>query len=354
MRGAACLRLFAMAVCLWHAGQAAAAAGGSAPCAASGSPARSVADTAGRAVALPREARRIATVGAVPVLNGYLFALGAGDRIVNGLPQRFTASGKWGLHNAVAPYLDGRPVLQGQSAGDVSIERLVGLAPDVVLTMNRLQVRALEKSRAPVVFLQWESTAHVHASMRILACLTDRVPQGEAYLRYFEDTMERVRRKLEGIPPEARPKVLYFNPDSMSTPLQIANWWIAQAGGRSVTANTGSGGNARYSHEQVLAWNPDILIVNTPRLAQAVYEDERFSRIDAVRNGRVHVTPMGVHSWGQRTVEQPLTVLWAARTFHPALFAEIDLKDEIQRFYRNFFNYELSGDETRMVLEGRP
>lgn len=354
MKGEAHFRKFAMAACLWHACLAVALAGESVPCGVSDPPARSVIDMAGRIVTLPHEARRIATVGAVPVLNGYLFALGAGDRIANGLPQRFTATGAWRLHSAVAPYLDERPVLQGQSTSEVSIEHLARLAPDVVVTMNPLQVRALEKARAPVIFLQWENTPHIHASMRILACLTGRMSQGEAYLRYFENTMERVQRKLEGISPDARPKVLYFNPNSMSTPLQIANWWITQAGGYSVTADIGDGGNTHYSHERVLVWNPDILIVNTPRLVEAVYQDERFSKVNAVKNRRVYATPMGVHSWGQRTVEQPLTVQWAAKTFHPAHFAEIDIKEEIQHFYRLFFNYELSNDEVGMMLEALP
>ncbi|SHH21117.1 ABC transporter substrate-binding protein [Pollutimonas bauzanensis] len=346
-------RKLAMAACLWCACLGSVLAGESAECAAGDARTRSIVDMAGRRVVLPKDVRRIATVGSVPVLNGYLFALGAGARIVNGLPSRFTATGRWRLHNAIAPHLADRPVLQGQATSEVSIEKLILLAPDVVLTMDPLRVRMLEAAKAPVVYLEWGSMSDIRANMRILGCMLGCTQQSEAYLRYFEDTMERVRRTLDTVPQQARPKVLYFNPQTMSTPLLIANWWIAAAGGYSVTAGMEPAGSARYSHERVLVWNPDIFIVNSPEQAEAVYRDERFSRINAVQNRRVYVTPMGAHSWGQRTVEQPLTVLWAAKVFHPQPFAQIDMEDEIRDFYLRFFNYELSDDEIRAVLEGR-
>jgi len=323
-------------------------------CAPSDGQMRRVVDMAKRSVVLPKEVRRIATVGSVPVLNGYLFALGAGEHIINGLPARFSSSGRWKLHNAIAPHLAVRPVLQGQVNSEISIENLVRHAPDVVLTMDLQQVRVLEKARVPVLYLEWGSLSDIHANMRLLGCALGRMEQSEAYLRYFDDTMQRMGRILDRIPKDARPTVLYFNPQSMNTPLLIANWWIAQAGGYSATADMSRTGNAHYSHERVLLWNPDVFIVSSPQQREAVYQDERFSKIKAVRNKRVFVTPMGAHTWGQRTVEQPLTLLWAAKNFHPEYFSHIDMEEEIRSFYRRFFNYGPSDEEIRTMLDGSP
>jgi alkanesulfonate monooxygenase SsuD/methylene tetrahydromethanopterin reductase-like flavin-dependent oxidoreductase (luciferase family) len=49
-------------------------------------PLRMLTDMAGRSVALPSPVRHVATVGAVPVINSFVFALGEGGTIVNGLP----------------------------------------------------------------------------------------------------------------------------------------------------------------------------------------------------------------------------------------------------------------------------
>mgnify|MGYP000918297209 FL=1 len=218
--------------------------------------------------------------------------------------------------------------------------------------MNLLGVRALETAKIPVVYLEWADASDIRKNMKILGCVVDRMPRSEDYLRYFDATMDRVRLTLEGVANNSPPKALYFNPDSMTTPLLIANWWIKEAGGVSVTAAMASGGNARFSHEQVLAWNPDILIVNTPEQVAVVYQDERFSKINAVRNKKVYATPIGAHSWGQRTIEQPLTVLWAAKLFHPELFDQLDMENEVRTFYRRFFTYELSDEDIRSILTG--
>lgn len=309
-----------------------------------------VTDMAGRAVAVPGAVRRIATVGSVPVINGYLFALDAGDRIANGLPWRFASSGRWALHQRLAPHLAGLPVLQGQADTGVNLEALMRLSPDVVITMDRMRIRSLEAAKIPVVYLAWGSESDIHRNLQVLGCLLDREPQSRAYLDYVDETLRNVRRVVDGIAPAQRPRVLYFNPFTMTTSLQIANWWIAQAGGQSVTEGWASGGNAQYSHERLLQWDPDVLIVGTPEQVAAVYGDARFSRLSAVRHQRVHATPMGSHSWGQRTIEQPLTVLWAAGMIHPRLFPQEALALEVKAFYRRFFRYELSDAEVGLML----
>lgn len=345
------LRAWALALCIAGAchGVAAADAPG---CAGGSGQTKSVVDMAGRTVVLPATIERIATVGSVPVINGYLFALHAGEKIVNGLPSRFTQSRRWRLQTAIAPYLAERPVLQGQPSSEVSLETLLGLAPDVVITMDLPRARALEAARIPVVFIEWRNAEDIETNMRVLGCMLDRMSQSEDYLRYLDATMQRVRRTLAEVAHADRPKVLYFNPATMATPLLIANWWIEAAGGRSVTAGLATEGTAHYTHEQLLLWDPDVLLVSSPDQVAAIHQDERFARLAAVRNGRVHATPIGAHSWGQRTIEQPLTVLWAASVFHPRRFGRVDLENEVRSFYRRFFQYGISDEEIRWILTG--
>lgn len=342
----------ALAAYLWSAWPGVAAADEPPDCATGAPRARSVVDAAGRTVVLPERIDRIATVGSVPVINGYLFALGAGGKIVNGLPPRFTRSDRWRLQSAIAPYLVDRPVLQGQTSSEVNPETLVALAPDLVITMDLLRTRTLETARIPVLYIAWRNASDIDTNMRILGRALDCMPRADDYLRYFDATMRRVRQTLENVAPHDRPRALYFNPGTMSTPLDIANWWIDAAGGRSVTAALATEGAAHYTHEQLLMWDPDVLIVNSPEQVQAVQSDERFSRLGAVRSGRVHATPIGAHSWGQRTIEQPLTVLWAAKRMHPGRFAQVDLENEVRTFYRRFFRYEIADDEVRWILAG--
>ena len=149
-----------------------------------------------------------------------------------------------------------------------------------------------------------------------------------------------------------RPRVLYLQPGTLTQPRLIAEWWIPAAGGISVTDDGRTAESRTFSMEQVLLWDPDILIVTDPKDVTLVGNDRRFRQLKAVQAGRVHVVPVGAHTWSNRTAEQPLTLLWAAKTFHPARFADLDLAAETASFYREFFGYTLSEAQVREILSG--
>jgi iron complex transport system substrate-binding protein len=107
-----------------------------------------------------------------------------------------------------------------------------------------------------------------------------------------------------------------------------------------------------FSLEQVMLWDPDILIVTDPKDVSFVGTDRVFKQLKAVRAGRVHVVPVGAHTWANRTAEQPLTVLWAAKTFHPERFADLDLAAETKAFYQHFFDHALSDAQVTEILSG--
>jgi hypothetical protein len=64
-----------------------------------------------------------------------------------------------------------------------------------------------------------------------------------------------------------------------------------------------------------------------------ILADARWSNIAAVRNHRLYVNPQGVYVWSVRSAESALQPLWAAKTFHPDLFADIDMTNEVRQSY---------------------
>lgn len=309
-----------------------------------------VVDMAGRTVNLPKNPQRIATVGSVPVINSYLFALGVGDRIINGLPRRFTRTNKWNMQAKVAPGLAVQPVIQGQLGADVNIESLIRLEPDLVVTMDRQRLGVMEATRIPILFIEWDDFVSIQDNITLLGCVLGRSDQAKQYLEYFNTVMLQVHSTLEAAPGLHRPAVVYLNVPSMSIPLDIANWWINQAGGLSVTRDLQQGASGRITHEQLLAWDPDVIIVGASDQVDIIKQDLRFARMSAVVNRRVFAIPMGMHLWGQRTIEQPLTILWAVRKFHPELFQHVDMVEEVRQFYRVFMGHDLSIEKAKLIL----
>jgi len=314
------------------------------------SAARVVHDMSGAAVELPARVERVVTLGATPVLNSLLFALGAGDRIINGLPE-FALQPRWNYQYRFAPHLAGRPSLANADRTP-NLEAMLLAEPDLILTMDRASAQTLRRVGLPGFHLAWAEPDDIKAAIALLAEVLGEPAAARRYAVHFDTVLDEVGRTLREASP-VRPRALYFNPRSMSRPHPIADWWIEAAGGISVTAGRGSGAGS-FGLEQVLAWDPDVLIVSSPAEAASVLADPRFAPLRAVRTGRVLVTPCGAHIWGNRTAEQPLTVLWAATHFHPEAFAHVNLSEHVQAFYRDVFQTLLSPDQVADILAGGP
>lgn len=311
---------------------------------------RVIEDMAGDRVAVPARVERVATVGAVPVLNGLVFAVGEGRRIVNGLPE-FARKPRWGYQAVFAPHTARLPSMQNADRTP-RLEALLGAAPDAVLTMDRASADALRRAGLPALYLAWRQPEDVKTAVRLLGRLFDRPQAAERYAERFDRMLAGVAARLRDV--RTRPRVLYFSPKTLTQPHLVAEWWIGAAGGDSVTDDGRSLESRSFTLEQVLAWNPEILIVSGHDEAEAVRQEPRFANLAAVRAGRILVAPCGAHTWGNRTAEQPLTVLWAAKNFHPEAFADVDLVAETRRFYRDLFGAELSPAQAREILDGGP
>lgn len=310
---------------------------------------RTIVDMDGRSVTLPDKISRIVTIGPVPVLNGFLFAFGDQRAIVNGLPRELARKFQF----VFAPDLAKRPIVQSSASG-LAVEDIVALRPDLVLTMDRAATDKLAGLGLPAVLLNWREPADITKLMRLLGEILDDRRTAEDYARYFEETLERVATTLGPIEDARRPRVLYVNYRRLTQPHRIAEWWIPHAGGRSVTDDGRSEESVTFSFEQLIAWNPDVLIVADRGEVDLVTAEPRLRDVSAVRNKRIHVAPAGAHLWANRTIEQPLTVLWAASILHPEKFSREMLESQTSSFYDHFFHVSLSKEQVDEILAGSP
>ena len=312
---------------------------------------RTITDMAGREVVISNHISRVATVGPVPVLNSFVFALGEAKSLVNGLPPNLSGP-RWRMQYLVDPDLAQRPVIQG-GGGAPLVEGLLETRPDVVLTMDRQTVDLVARAHTPAVFLAWRQPEDVKTVMRLLGQIYGKADAAEAYCSYFDATLGKIAARLAQQPAQ-RPRVLYASFRRLTQPHLIAEWWIAKAGGHSVTEGERPTEALTFSREQILAWDPEVMIVSSAAEVAEAYADPRLVTVSAIRNRRVAAIPSGVHLWGNRTVEQPLTVLWAAQLIHPDLFRDWDIRDEIASFYATFFKTQLTKPKVEEMLGGRP
>ena len=318
---------------------------------------RTIVDMMGREVTLPPEINSVATIGPGPVLNSLVFAVGEGDMIINGLPD-FARTERWKYQHKFAPNITNQPVVQ-TSDFQPNVEELLKLKPDVVFTMEAKGscepiAELLTNAGMPTVCLVWTEPEEVKQAISLIGEVLNQEARAQEYSKYFDDTIARVNKAVDTIPEDKHPRVLHCNIQSMTAPHAITEWWVSQAGGDSVTKEVRVAENIEFSVEQLLKWDPQVIIVSSPDQVDLLYNDSRFKGISAVKNRQVFPTPVGAHIWGNRTSEQPLMLLWAAKIFYPEAFKDLDLESELISFYKQFFNYSMTREEAREILDGGP
>lgn len=308
-----------------------------------------VTDMAGREVTIPKNIGSIATVGGgLPPVNSYIFAIGQGKKIANDLPDIFAKAGRHEYQYVIEPGLKSKPRIQ-TTALDFSLEDLMKINPDIAFTMNKNSMEIIEKSGIPVIYLS--SSKSEKDVMKLLGEIFGEEERAKKYARYFDDTIARVDKVISSIPDDKRLKVLFWNYKGMSE-CTICKGRIEKSGGIPVSTNDSSN-EGQFDYEQLLTWDPDVMVLLNPEEIDQVYNDKRLSGVSAVKNKKVYLTPTGAHYWWGTTCETPLMVLWTAKTIYPEQFKDLDMEEEVIHFYKEFFDCDLTRKQAAGILSGK-
>jgi len=212
-----------------------------------------------------------------------------------------------------------------------------------------------EQTGIPYALLDGRFDAIV-PTYRKLGELTHRKTEAGALARYADETMTIIRQRVDKVPESRRPRVYYARgPRGLETGLggSINVETIEFLGARNVAAER-KGGLAIVSIEQVLLWNPDIIITIDRDFAASVRTDPIWAAVNAVRTSRVHLSPKLPFGWVDfpPSVNRLIGLWWLAKILYPDQFLE-DLRVLTRDFYTQFYHVTPSNVQIDHVLEGR-
>jgi iron complex transport system substrate-binding protein len=318
--------------------------------------AATVTDATGRAIVIPARVARVLPAG--PPAAILLYTL-APDLLIGWTRAQRPEECQFMLPEVCARPEVGRITGRGNTA---NLEVVLALRPDLILdvgatsaTYVSLATRVQEQTGVPYALLDgnFEATA---ASYRTLGSLTHRREDAEAKARYTEETIATIRQRIAAIPGAQRPRVYYGRgPRGLETGLggSINVETIEFLGARNVAAER-RGGMAVVSVEQVLLWNPDVIITIDQDFAANVRRDPVWSSIKAVQAGRVHLSPKMPFGWVDfpPSVNRLIGLWWLAKILYPQQFPE-DLRPLTRDFYRRFYHVTPTDAQIEHVLAGR-
>jgi iron complex transport system substrate-binding protein len=314
----------------------------------------SITDAAGRAVKVPETVTRVFPAGPPAAILLYTLA----PDLLLGWPRANRAEECAFMLPEICMRPEvGRLTGRGNTA---NLESVLALKPDLILdvgstapTFASLAARVQEQTGIPYALLdgRFEATASTY---RLLGALTRR--DAEPFATYAEETLATMTARINRIPEDERPRVYYARgPRGLETGLggSINVETIEFLGARNVAAER-QGGLATVSIEQVLVWNPQVIVTIDRDFAANVRNDPQWKEVEAVRAGRVHLSPKLPFGWVDfpPSVNRLIGLWWLAKILYPDRFDE-DIRELTRDFYSRFYHVTPSDAAIDGVLEGR-
>jgi iron complex transport system substrate-binding protein len=318
---------------------------------------RTIADSAGRKVVLPDRIGHVFAAG--PPASVLIYTL-APDMMVGWIRPPTAAEKEFLVASARDLPETGRLAGRGDT---LSLERLVAAKPDLVIdfgsvteTYRSLANRVQEQTGIPYVLIDG-SFAATPASLRLAAEIVGRPARGAELAAYAEKSFALVDGVLARVPADKRPRVyLARGPEGLETGGRgsINTEIIERVGGVNVAEGLGGRGNtANASLEQVIAWQPDVIVTLDRAFFQGVKAKPGWNQLRAVMQDKLYLAPSLPWGWidAPPSLNRLIGLRWLLATFYPAE-AGLDLRADTRAFYALFYGVMLDDPQLDRLLGG--
>ena len=323
---------------------------------------REITDMAGRKVTVPAAENIGSVFSAGPVAAIFLYMV-APDKLLG-----------WNYElNDVEKsiILDKYQDLPNFGMGDaVNYEAVIAANPTIAINSGKINdamvsdCDALSESLGiPVVAVDNELNNSAEA-FRFMGELLGVEDHAEELAQYAEQVFTDINA-LSDIPEEKKVSVYFGNgEDSLETaPRGSQHAQILDAINAVNVADLelGDGSRVQISAEQLLAWDPDVIVVNgEPKAdksgssaAEDILSNPDYASLKAVQDQKVYGTPNAPFSWVDRPAgpNRLIGMRWFSALIYPE-YIKCDINEEIHKFFDLFYHVDLSDEQLENVLKG--
>ena len=305
-------------------------------------------DSVGREVTVPVQIDQVAVSG--PMAQIVLFAL-CPDKLVG-------ISNAW--DESAAQYLDTEyynlPLL-GQlygGKGELNLETLLESGAQVVIDVGEAKGSIVEdldalQEQTAIPFVHIDAAlASMDETYTLLGDLLGMPDEAKTLADYCRSTYDRALTIADSV---EKANLLYITGDAglnvIARGAYHAEVIDLLSNNLAVVDDPSSKGTGNeVDMEQILNWNPDVILFAPDSVYDTVAGDAAWQGVTAIQNGAYYEVPMGPYNWMgfPPSVQRLLGMLWMAKVLYPEA-ADYDLYTEAAEYFELFYHCELTQEQ---------
>ena len=245
-------------------------------------------------------------------------------------------------------------------APTATFDAVTRLRPDLIIDTGTVSPEAAaradaiqQQTRVPYILIDG-SIQHIPNSLETVGGMLGVAERGQNLADFVRNAIDNLRGRLLVTESSSRPLVYYGRgADGLETGLAGAQVMasIDQAGVINVAGRLGSGELTRVTRDQVIAWNPEIIIAQQRSFYNALQRDGSWRGSAAVSKRRIYLAPAEPFGWidDPAGVNRIIGLSWLTALFYPDVYQE-DLRTNVREFYDNFYRIKLTDRQLEALL----
>jgi iron complex transport system substrate-binding protein len=318
---------------------------------------RTVTDTKGTTVTIPYEVTKVAAGGA---LNQVVLMLGGADKLVATAEVVQT-----GFFPKVYPRIKSVPAAYaGSGGGTLSLETILQTSPQVVFggTTNEKDAETLKASDIACLGLTLNTPEDIKNTVKLVGEVLGKeaVEKADQFCKYYDNNIKYASDLTKT---SQKVRVFVASGDGAKGAVtsipgnDINTSYISAAGGINIIAEkfptTPTNGSVSVDFEFLIKEQPEVIIANSKATYDYITDasnGSQWQELTAVKNKKVYLNPKGVYLWSVRSAEGALQPLWLVKTLHPEVTKELDIKQKLKEFYKNYYYYDVTDEDIEAIL----
>jgi iron complex transport system substrate-binding protein len=254
----------------------------------------------------------------------------------------------------------------GQFYGTANLnpEEIARLAPDIVIDIGEPKASIVADMDAISESISIP-TVHVTATLessaeafRILGRLLNRKQKGEELALFCEKTLDAEKTIMAKVGNNKKSALYCLGKTGLNVLAATsfhAEILDAMTDNKAVVQNpTARGSGNETDLEQILLWNPEVILFEADTVYKTVRGDPAWKQLQAIKNNTYYEVPSIPYSWmgSPPSINRYLGILWLGKILYPQ-YAAYDLYTEVAEYYKLFYGYELTKEHFEILARNK-
>lgn len=244
-----------------------------------------------------------------------------------------------------------------------SLENIIQLKPDIIIDIGTVSPayistaeRFYQQTNIPYILANG-TFSQTAVQIRTLGDIVG-VKDHAALLSTYAENILQVTHNIVAKNREGRALKVYSarSADGLETGLsgsihtEVLDW----VGAENAAKDAGEKIMTRVSMEQLMLWQPDVILINDAHFYQTIAKDPRWARIKAVKDNRFYKVPNLPFGWIDQppSVNRLLGASWLSYILAPEQYSKDAYIRAVIEYYALFYQHYLSEEALISLVKG--